>query len=230
MMGIEKQSLPAGITMGPLVYKDEPEPSVMKQLSQAASLTDLIKDGYTFYNNALFYLTVRHNLYPDPYVAYSTETGDTIKPLGVLSGLMLFNGLINPADMSLTYNNLLMMMPKTQWDSFEKWLGTAAYSDKEKGRVSRIRMQDIECRDYKLAKLTDEPHMIPRIPVRAWVIETNHGSFYFKKPRTDDPMGRWEATFNKDLVYLDTQFFQQELSKDSPDPYQAKGTDGEKQP
>lgn len=188
---------------------------MMLPITSVTKWADL-NEEHIFFTPAFLYLTTP--LTVDPFVAYTQETGRSLHTGYVRSQKPLFQGLMHP-NQDLSYNFTLFTLTKPEWEPFKKWLGTCAWNDSHRGLLRRLRLQDMRVRDEPAMDANPATEMFRYVPVVAWCVETNKGSFYFKDPVLGDTLMRPVGFFDKDMVYSDTIAFADALKKDSPNPY-----------
>lgn len=196
-----------GLAAGPSGSDEAPTP-VDLDLKGATSLKTLLAD-YTFYTPALLHLSTPLTF--DPFDVFCSEYGQPVARFTLRFDNPIFSGLVHPLG-DASWNYVLFGMENEHWPAYLAWFGTIAFNDSEKGILRRVRSQDLTLLD-PLAKangLQPEP-----IPVTAFAIDTNKGSFYFK-PTLD---WRPQAVFDKDYVYDQTIAFANALKDGCSDPY-----------
>jgi hypothetical protein len=177
-------------------------------LSTAKSLSELT-DDYAFYTPALLHLTVP--LQFDPFDLFCQEYNQPVTRFTVRVDKPVFFGLDHPYG-DHSWNYVLFGIAREHWDAYRQWMGTLAFNDRSKNLLRRIRTQDLVIRDPVATEYK-------ALPVTAFVMETNRGSFFFK---TDPITGRTSAQFDSAMVFDDTTKFAQALAAGSSNPYNHK--------
>lgn len=171
--------------------------------SKLSSLNEVLAD-YELYTPALMHLSVP--LRADPFHDFCVEQNRDVQRWSMFFDKPIFDGLTHPLG-DRSWNHVLMAMLKPDWEVYRQWAGTLAFNNSAKGIVQRIRTQDISIGDP--LKLGAEK----TIPVTAFVVESNRGSFYFNN-NTDLPT----AKFDPALVWRDTVAFAKAIQHGG-DPY-----------
>lgn len=177
-------------------------------ISKVKKLGELLPD-YAFYTPAIVHLTVPFTV--DPFADFVQEYGTAVQRYSFKSHKQLFKHLIHPNG-SDDWNYALFAMPLEHWAAYKTWAGSCAYGDFRKSLLRRVRIQELKVSDPLITTTNIAPELLP---VTAFVIESNKGSFYF----TESTGGMPSAYYDQAMVYADTADFAQKLLNGDTDPY-----------
>lgn len=205
-----------GISIAPAISAKEKLPPVQGRLSQATTMTDLLKD-YGFFTPALMYKYLP--LKRDPVADFAAEYKTEVQPFSYRFDKPIFRGLEVNHDQQ--WNHVLFGVEKTHWEKFMGFMGSLAFIHPANPKVFvRIRMQDLEIPDpMVMSKAAVLPEPLPMIPISAFVLDSMNGCYYFSKDGGIPNMLRpYKETFTK-ATFEDTVRMGQALFAGHPNPY-----------
>jgi len=194
--------LPEGITKAANLIIEASLPSrLLKAPKTVDSFCCLLAD-YALFTPALVYLTTPFDV--DPFVMYAQETGISLPLEKFTNGKACFGNLYSTTVTSKeNWNTVLYALPKEFWPSFCNWFATCAFRTAD-GRLRRVRTQEIALHDSGCES----------VPVVAFTVETNEGSFYLQKKESI-----FVARFDTELKYNDTILLADAVNREEPNPY-----------
>jgi len=185
------------------------------KLSAAATMADLTPD-YVFYTPALIYIC--NPLTFDPMADFLTENNYDIVPFSLAFNQPLFKGMETERDSM--WNHVIYGVDKEQWPKLEKFLGSIAFSERDTGKLTRVRTQKVTIADpIFLNKDTVLQGNIPTVEITAFCMDTNMGSVYLK-PGKHLVLDQPEVVHDK-RSFKDTQALAKALFAGHADPYSA---------
>jgi len=200
-----KSLRPVGVVQGPQSFPAGDVEIRRLEISKAAKLTDL-SERYHFYTPALFYLAVANA--PEPFASFVHETGSPAQQMSLSFDKHIFS---NVGD----WANVLYAIEEEHWSAYASYMGTVAMRTAA-GAIYRVRFQSLEIPDP--LDNTIEPALVP---VTAFAIEANYGSFYFRSFRHNNHVVNIVATYDKAIVFEDHQAFTDAFNAQLSDPYKA---------
>lgn len=188
-----------------------------RKFSAATTLSDLAEE-FDFLAMGLVFLHVPLDF--DLIAQFAYETNSDEVPFSLKFDKPIFRGLTAPNG-DQDWNHVLFAYPRdaaTGKNSFVEWLGRAAFWDPGSQTMLRVRTQQFDMPDpLLLDKLVVLPDELKTVPVTAFILEAQHGWYYFDT-RGVDKLELPSATFLT-AENESTKAFVKALVDGNPDPY-----------